>query len=291
MSWVTIKHFSERLAQYPWPHATTVEGPNGGMEYPMLTFVPTSETREDLYWVLTHEFGHEWYPMLVNSNERLHPWMDEGFNTFIDIASVEEYFAGEPYADVVVAQPLDMYYEHAIAGREQAVALPPDEQVDLFWAAYFKPAFMMQLLRTEILGPERFDRAFAEYTEAWSFKHPYPADFFRFMDDAAGANLDWFWRGWIYTTARLDQSVEQVIMDPETGETEIHVRSRGTMVMPMELALSFDDGSSETVRLPVQMWKYGPDYVYRLAGDRRLTEVVIDPREVFPDDDRENNTW
>jgi hypothetical protein len=291
MSWVTIRHFSERLAPYPWPHATTIEGPNGGMEYPMLTFVPTSTTREDLYWVLTHEFGHEWYPMLVNSNERLHPWMDEGFNSFIDIASVEEYFAGEAYADTIDMQPLHLYYEHAIPGREQAVALPPGEQVDLFWAAYFKPALMMHLLRMEVLGPERFDRAFSEYTKAWSFKHPYPADFFRFMEDAAGANLDWFWRGWIYTTARLDQSVERVTMNVESGETQVHLRSRGEMLMPMELSLTFEDGSSEVVRLPVQMWKLGPDYVYRLPDNRRLTGVEIDPRGVFPDDDRGNNTW
>ena len=291
MSWVTIKHFSERLAPYPWPHATTIEGPNGGMEYPMLTFVPTSESREDLYWVLTHEFGHEWYPMLVNSNERLHPWMDEGFNTFIDIASVEEYFAGEPYANSIGLEPLQLYYEHALPGREQAVALPPDEQVDLFWAAYFKPAFMLHVLRLEVLGPERFDRAFSEYTKAWSFRHPYPADFFRFMEDAAGSNLDWFWRAWIYTTARLDQSVERVTTDPETGRAQVHLRSRGEMLMPIELSLAFADGSSETVRLPVQMWKFGPDYVYRVSTDRRLTGVEIDPRRVFPDDDRSNNVW
>ena len=177
----------------------------------MLTFVPTGTSREELYWVLTHEFGHEWYPMIVNSKERLHPWMDEGFNTFIDIGSVQEYFAGEAYGDTIDLQPLHLYSQHALPGREQIVALPPDEQYDLFWVAYFKPALMLHLLRTEVLGPERFDRAFSEYTKTWSFKHPTPADFFRFMEDASGTVLDWFWRGWIYTTARLDQSIERVM--------------------------------------------------------------------------------
>jgi hypothetical protein len=290
MSWVTIKHFSERLFRYPWPHATTVEGPNEGMEYPMITFVPTGASREELYWVLTHEFGHEWYPMVVNTNERLHPWMDEGFNTFIDIGSVEEYFAGEEYAEAIGRQPLELYPVHALDGREQPMALPPDEQQDLFWAAYFKPALMLHLLQYEVLGKERFDRAFAEYTEAWAFRHPYPADFFRFMEDASGMNLDWFWRAWVYGTARLDQAVESVDAGAD-GETAIHIRSRGEMLMPVEMNLEFSDGSVDTVRLPVWMWKSGPDYTYRLAGDRQLVRVELDPRGVYPDDDRDNNTW
>jgi hypothetical protein len=95
MSHQTIRYFSERLGRYPYPHATTVEGPIAGMEYPMITFVPSTEVREDLFFVLTHEFGHEWFPMMVGSNERIHVWMDEGFNTFINIGSVKDYFAGE----------------------------------------------------------------------------------------------------------------------------------------------------------------------------------------------------
>ena len=291
MAWVTIKHFSERLARYPWPHATTVEGPIEGMEYPMLTFVPGGTSREELYWVLTHEFGHEWYPMIVNSKERLHPWMDEGFNTFIDIGSVQEYFAGEAYGDTIDLQPLHLYPLHAVPGREQPMALPPDEQHDLFWAAYFKPALMLHLLRTEVLGEARFDRAFSEYTKAWSFKHPTPADFFRFMEDASGMNLDWFWRGWIYGTARLDQAIEHVVPGAANTATEVHIRSRGDMLMPVELRLVFGDGDAEIVRLPVEMWKLGPRFVYRLHGVRELIGVEIDPRGVYPDDDRGNNSW
>ncbi len=288
MSWVTIKHFSERLFRYPWPHATTVEGPNDGMEYPMLTFVPTETTREALYWVLTHEFGHEWYPMIVNSNERLHPWMDEGFNTFIDIESVEVYFEGDPYADAISVQPLELWAEHSIAGREQAMALPPDEQHDLFWAGYFKPALMLHLLQYEVLGKERFDRAFSEYTHAWAFKHPTASDFIRAMANSAGMDLDWFWRGWVYSTARLDQAVTGVSVT-EAGVTEIRIENLGEMIMPVELEIGFEDGSAETVRLPVEMWKLGPIYTYRLPAGRGVSSVTLDPREVYPDDDRANN--
>ncbi len=291
MSWVSIKHFSERLAPYPWPHATTVEGPNEGMEYPMLTFVPGYEDREDLYWVLTHEFGHEWYPMLVNSNERIHPWMDEGFNTFIDIGSVEEYFAGEPYADWISKQPLEEWAAHAVPGKEQPMALPPVEQHDLYWAAYFKPALMLHLLRTEVLGPETFDRAFSEYTKAWSFKHPGPADFFRFMEDASGETLDWFWRGWVFTASRLDQAIEAAYPGSSDAPAWVQVRSRGEMLMPVELKLTFADGSEEVLRLPVEMWRLGPDYVYRLPAGRTLVAAEIDPRRVLPDVDRSNDAW
>jgi hypothetical protein len=292
MSWVTIKHFSERLYPYPWPHATTVEGPNDGMEYPMLTFVPTETTREGLYWVLTHEFGHEWYPMIVNSNERLHPWMDEGFNTFIDIESVEAYFEPEdhPLADAISEQPLDLYAEHALPGTEQAMALPPDEQHDLFWAAYFKPALMMYLLQHEVLGKERFDRAFSEYTHAWAFKHPTASDFIRVMEDASGMDLDWFWRGWVYSTARLDQAVGAVTVTEE-GVTEIRLESLGAMVMPVELEVALADGTSETVRLPVEMWKLGPEYTFRVPAGPDVVGVTLDPRNVYPDDDRSNNRW
>ena len=291
MSWVTIKHFSERLAMYPWPHATTVEGPNEGMEYPMLTFVPGYADREDLYWVLTHEFGHEWYPMLVNSNERLHPWMDEGFNTFIDIGSVEEYFADDPYGDWISRQPLEEWAAHSEPGREQPMALPPVQQHDLYWAAYFKPALMLHLLRTEVLGPEVFDRAFAEYTEAWSFKHPGPADFFRAMEDAAGTQLDWFWRVWIRTASRLDNSIVSVWPGDSNTQPWIHIRSGGEMIMPVELELTWADGLTETVRLPVEMWNLGPDFVYRLPAGSGLEAVRLDPRQVYPDDDRANDGW
>lgn len=291
MARASIQYYSERLTRYPWPHATTVEGPIEGMEYPMLTFVPSYDSREDLFFVLTHEFGHQWYPMLVGSNERLHPWMDEGFNTFINIGSVQDYFRSEAYGDTVASQPLHMYAIHAQPGREQPMAQRPVEQHDLYWAAYFKPALMLHLLRTEVVGVDRFDRALREYTEVWSFKHPGPADFFRLMEDAVGIDLDWFWRGWIYTTARLDQAIEAVRVPEEDDVTQFRIRSLGEMLMPVELRLAYADGREETVRLPVEMWNLGPKFVYRIRDGGTLVEAEIDPRGVYPDVDRRNNAW
>ncbi|MEO7358761.1 MAG: M1 family metallopeptidase, partial [Gemmatimonadaceae bacterium] len=140
-----IKNFSEQWYQYPYSHATTVEGPIEGMEYPMLTFCPKSATREDQQWVVAHEFGHQWFPMIVGSNERLYPWMDEGFNTFIDLENAAKYFTGTPYGDTIAVHPLRLATEHSTPGDEQPLINKPTEVRDLFWGGYQKPALMMSL--------------------------------------------------------------------------------------------------------------------------------------------------
>lgn len=285
-----IKYFSEQWYLYPYPHATTVEGPVEGMEYPMLTFVPNSPTREDQQWVVAHEFGHEWFPMIVGSNERLYPWMDEGFNTFIDLANAARYFSGTPYGDSIEAHPLHLYPDHARPGDEQPLITKPTEVRDLFWIGYQKPALMLQLLRFEVLGKERFDFAFREYIKTWAFKHPTPADFFRMMRDASGMELDWFWRGWIYSTARLDQSVDSVA-SRTGGGSNVFLSNRGTMVMPVELSLMFDDGTTTVVRLPVEAWNLGDRFTYRVPGTKRVRQAQVDARRALPDINRANDAW
>jgi len=290
MAVAAIAYFSEQWYRYPYSHATTVEGPIEGMEYPMLTFVPDSPTREDLQWALSHEFGHEWFPMIVGSNERLYPWMDEGFNTFIDLAGAARYFAGAPYGDSIGVHALHLYPDHAVPGQEQPMITNPIQSRDLFWTGYQKPALMLQLLRYEVLGPARFDPAFREYIRTWAFRHPAPADFFRIMRDHSGMDLDWFWRDWIFTTARLDQAVDSV-GPRDGGGTNVYLSSRGTMVMPAELAITRADGSRTVVRLPVEMWNLGGQFTYRLPPGATLTRVEVDPRGALPDTDRRNNTW
>ena len=148
---------------------------------------------------------------------------------------------------------------------------------------------MMQTLRSEVLGPERFDAAFREYIRTWAFKHPTPADFFRMMRDGSGMELDWFWRAWVMTTARLDQAVDSVTNS--TDGAVVHLASRGSMVMPAELAITFDDDTTIAVKLPVEMWNLGARFDYRVASSKRVRRVEIDPRQVMPDVDRKNNVW
>jgi hypothetical protein len=283
-----LQYFSEQWYPYPYSHIASVEGPIEGMEYPMITFDPRAPSREERHWVLAHELGHQWMPMIVGTNERLYPWMDEGFNTFIDLAAATKYFAGTPYGDSIEVHPLHLYPDHAIAGQEQPLITRPVEVKDLFWTGYQKPALMMQTLRYEVLGKDRFDAAFRAYLRAWAYKHPTPADFFRLMRDASGMDLDWFWRDWVFTTARLDQAVDSI---GKAGDAEkVFLSSRGSMTLPLEMDLAFTDGSTERVRLPVEMWNQGPRFAYRLRSAKEVRRVVIDPRRVLPDTDRANNT-
>ena len=281
-----LRYFSEQWHPYPYPHITSVEGPVEGMEYPMLTFDPRSPTREERHWVLAHELGHQWMPMMVGSNERLYPWMDEGFNTFMDLAAAAGYFAGTGYGDSIETNPLRLYQDHGVTGEQPLIARPVEVK-DLFWTGYQKPALMLQILRYEVLGKDRFDRAFREYLRAWAYKHPTPADFFRIMRDASGVDLDWFWRDWIYTTARLDQAVDSV--GASGGVEKIFLVNRGTMTLPLEMDVAYSDGSTERVRLPVEMWNLGPRFAYRVREGKSVQRVLIDPRRALPDVDRKNN--
>ncbi len=284
-----LAYFSRQWMRYPYPQFTSIEGPIEGMEYPMITFDPTGPTREDVHWVLAHELGHQWVPMVVGSNERLYPWMDEGFNTFIDLANAARYFKGTAYGDSIEVHPLHLYPDHAVQGEQPLIARPV-EVTDLFWAGYQKPALMMQLLRYEVLGTERFDAAFRQYLNAWAFRHPSPADFFRLMRDASGTDLDWFWREWVMTTAHLDQAVDTIVAGPQ-GVSEVRLASLGTMIMPAELKLTYADGTTEVVRLPVEMWNLGPRFTYRVRGKPAVQSAELDPRRALPDVARANNRY
>ena len=289
MAWFTIKHFSETWGTYAWPQATSVEGLVEGMEYPMITFVPSIEKREDQFWVLTHELGHEWFPMMVGSDERRYPWMDEGFNTFIDYGSAEGYFKGTAYGDTVRRELLTDYQVSAVPGNEQPLIDKPVEQRDLAWAAYQKPALMLTILRDALLGRETFERAMREYVRRWTFKHPQPTDFFRTIENVSGRDLDWFWREWIFTTARLDQAVDSVT---QTGDTAfIYLSTRAEMVLPVTLELRYADGSTEMRDYPIEMWNLGTHFTARVGTAKRVVGVVVDPRDVYPDVDRANNRW
>jgi peptidase M1-like protein len=284
-----VKYYSEQWFPYPYAHISSIEGPIEGMEYPMMTFDPSGPVRTDLQWVLAHELGHQWFPMVVGSNERLYPWMDEGFNTFIDLANAARYFAGTPYGDSIEVHPLHLHADHAVPGQEQPLIDRPVEQRDLFWTGYQKPALMLQLLRYDVLGPERFDPAFRSYIRAWAWKHPTPADFFRAMRDQSGVDLDWFWRGWVLTTARLDQAVDSVRQGPERAS--VYLGNRGSMVMPATLSVTFEDGATESARLPADMWNLSPHFTYQVKRPGRVAKVELDPDRRMPDTDRSNNSW
>ncbi len=280
-----------RWLPYAYPQASAVEGPIQGMEYPMIVFVPPDTSRHSLSWVMMHELGHEWFPMMVGSDERRYPWMDEGFNSFIDLYTVADWWQRDPHADSVLNGPLTSYAANAVPGREQPLITIPAEVHDLYWTAYQKPALMLRLLREEVLGPEAFDAAFREYARRWAFRHPQPADFFRTMENVSGRALDWYWRQWVYTTSRLDQVAVGFTLLPHDS-VRITLENRREMVMPAELKVTFFDGTSETRRIPIEMWNYGRRFTLRMGtGGKRVRAIELDPRHAYPDVDRGNNRW
>ena len=216
----TIEQYNKYSFDYPYPTSISVNGPVGGMEYPMITFNgprPTKDkktgeltysqrTKYGLIGVIIHEVGHNYFPMIVNSDERQWTWMDEGLNSFVQTLAQEAWEENWP---VMRGEPRTI--TDYMKSRNQVPIMTNSESVLQFGAnAYAKPAAALTVLRETVLGRELFDFAFREYSQRWKFKRPTPADFFRTMEDASGTDLDWFWRGWFYTTDAVDVSIDGI---------------------------------------------------------------------------------
>ena len=214
----TLEVYNRFTFNYPYPTAQSVNGPVGGMEYPMITFNgPRTELQDDgsrtyslaekrfLIGVVIHEIGHNYFPMIVNSDERQWTWMDEGLNSFLDGVAGREWDPDIPWG----VEPRDVT-GYMKSQTQVPIMTQSDSVLRLGPNAYTKPAVALNILRETILGRELFDFAFKEYAERWMFKRPTPSDFFRTMEEASGVDLDWFWRGWFYTTDHVDISLDKV---------------------------------------------------------------------------------
>lgn len=281
--------YNERWFAYPYPSAINVNGIEGGMEYPMIIFCRSRRSERGLYGVTAHEIGHNWFPMIVNTDERRHAWMDEGFNTFINYYSVRDWFpdsTGGRAHPAGVANLLTM-------PNQLPVETPADHLPGRLLGSlqYTKTGAGLVLLRETILGPERFDFAFRKYINEWAFKSPRPADFFRCMEDAAGADLSWFWRGWFLETGHLDQAIESVTQASENRGALIAIRNQGKLVMPVTLRIEFEDGSHEDLQLPVEVWYHSHAIQERLRNTKAVKKITLDPDRQLPDGNRRNNVW
>ncbi len=287
----SIEHYSRQWLAYPYPCAVNVAGIVGGMEYPGIVFCSAYAQGKDLWDVTSHEFGHTWFPMIVGSDERRFPWMDEGFNTFLNSVADKNFNHGEFYRPV-----LDHHGEGRMFDEKaEGIMTLPDvtDPGRLATNAYNKPSFGLELLRYEILGEERFDNAFRYYINSWAYKHPTPWDFFHAMENASGENLDWFWRGWFLNNWKLDQavkSVEYVKSNPAEGAI-ITIENMEKMAMPVTVEVKESNGKKGRVKLPVEIWEHGSTWKFYYNSSSKIESVTIDPDKRLPDVNDSNNTW
>jgi hypothetical protein len=255
----TIITYSKHTIQYPYPVAISVNGPIGGMEYPMICFngprpeadgTYSENTKIGLISVVIHEVGHNFFPMIINSDERQWTWMDEGFNTFVQYLTEKEWDKDYPSRR---GEP--RYIVNYMASDKSTLTpiMSNSESILQFGNnAYGKPATALNILRETVMGRELFDFAFKTYCERWAFKHPRPADFFRTMEDASAVDLDWFWRGWFYGIEPCDISISDVAwfqIDSKDPEKEKKFKKDQLNQSPESLSKQLDKTAIPVTRV------------------------------------------
>jgi aminopeptidase N len=376
----TIDVYGKFAFPYPYPVAQSINGPVGGMEYPMITFngprpvkdkktgalTYTERAKYGLIGVVIHEVGHIWFPMSVNSDERQWTWMDEGINSFLQFEAEKLW---DPNSQRSRGEPRDIV-DYMVSRDQVPLMTHSDSLLQFGPNGYTKPATALVILRETVLGRELFDYAFKEYARRWRFKRPTPYDFFRTMEEASGVDLDWFWRGWFYSTDHVDISLDKVVearidtrdpavekayarerfklepqplttarntakpvvdRDPATRDFydendrfAVTVKERkdweaaqkklepeeaaalkfkgnfyhftfrniGGLVMPVILKLDYEDGSSETIRIPAEVWRYNHrQAIWQHVTMKTLKAAMVDPLWETADADRSNNGY
>jgi len=290
----SVEHFSSKWYPYPYPVAINEAGSAAsGMEYPGIVFDPMKAPAKALHMVTAHEIGHTWFPMIVGSDERRNAWMDEGFNTFIDVYEADAFNHGEfaPKRDGEYApkggNPVDEILPLLADADAPPLLIGADMVKEKYRhpATYFKAALGLVLLREQIVGPERFDPAFRKYIATWAYRHPSPSDFFRLMESETGEDLGWFWRGWFENNWQLDMAVTKV------DGSNVTVENRDQLVMPATLRVTFDDKTTRDIRVPVETWQQHKSFEVSVPGGRKVVRAQIDPDHAIPDRDRSNDTW
>ena len=321
----TLKTYSKYTFEYPYHKAISVDG-QMGMEYPQICFNPgrpnadgtySDRTKYRMIKVTIHEVGHNFFPMIVNSDERQWTWMDEGLNSYVEMLAELAYDKDFP---ITRGYPKNIIkYMSGDQSKIAPIMTKGDNVYNFGSNAYGKPATALWILRETIMGHELFDHAFRTYSQRWMFKHPTPADFFRTMEDASGIDLDWFWRGWFYTTDVTDIGIKNVkkyhtkteenevrfIEDTSKGLSfgkekdrnskfhyEITYNKPGGLVMPIIVYYTYKDGTKERKVYPAQIWRFNDNEVTKVfSSSKEITKITIDPYQETADVDTSNNSW
>lgn len=288
----TIRHYSETFFPFPYPQATSVAGPVGGMEYPMFVMVHYgSADPASIFGTINHEHGHEWFPMIVGSNERRYAWMDEGFNTYLNVFANEARYPGQNAYSGDLKNWADAVARHI----DSPLMTAPDniDAAALGAIGYRKPAVVLLTLRNHVIGAESFDAAFRQYIRNWAFKHPTPGDFFRSIENATGEDLSWFWKSFFYTNDVLDIGVDGVTQRTTDGQAyaTISLRRMTSVPFPVRLRVAYSDGTTQDFTVPVNIWARGDRFNAILAVRGTVTGVRLWPDPSVPDWNASNDTW
>ncbi len=319
----TMKTYGRMAFRYPYPKAANIHGPVFGMEYPMIAFCGARPAPDGTYndaleraliGVTIHEVGHNWFPMIVASDERKWTWMDEGLNSFLEYYGQNDY--ARTYNGTYWTQTDDGTWpkntqrgpaKNIVGYMRDPNQVPIMTESDLIHRqfgnnGYAKPAAGLVMLREHILGEEAFDEAFQYYAQGWMFKHPQPADFFRAMEEGAGENMAYFWRGWFFSTHANDQAIASVgsqRADSLIGNTErgqyyyrVEITNEGGLVLPVEMEVTYVDGQKERFSLPVDIWRNDENtFTKGFFAPRAVASIVLDPDEAYADVNPDNNLW
>ena len=292
-----LAYFNKHVGPYPYKQYSVIQGGDGGMEYAMCTLITGGQNLGSLISTTAHEFAHSWFQFVLASNETEHPWMDEGFTSYISAAAMNEVM--EQHKDIPNAGAYKGYFYLVKSGRQEPLTTFADDYE--FNAVYSVSAYSMGSVFLSqlgyVIGKDHLDKTLLKYYEDFKFKHPAPNDIMRTAEKVSGLQLEWYLNYWARTTRVIDYEVSQI------DGKNITLKRVGTMPMPIDLLVTFEDGSSQEYNIPLKMmyghkpttakvlqsWSW-VNPVYTLTTDKKVTSVQIDPKNLMADIDRDNNS-
>jgi hypothetical protein len=304
-----LAYFNTHIGKYPYKQYSVIQGGDGGMEYAMCTLITGERKLGSLIGVTAHELAHTWFQFLLATNESKHEWMDEGFTSYISNMAMNELMEEEK--ENPNAGSYRSYNYIAISNKEQ----PQTTQADRYStnmgygiAAYSKGAVFLSQLGY-VIGKENLDKTLLRYYKEWSFKHPTPNDFIRVAEKVSGAELDWYLMDWTQTTNTIDYGIKEVLL--EDTKTKVSLERLGLMPMPIDISVTYEDGSIENFYIPLQMmradkpnpnprqdwtvlpdWSWAnPTYEFMIENDKKISIITIDASKLMADINLSNNTY
>ena len=304
-----LSYFNEHVGDYPYKQYSVIQGGDGGMEYAMCTLITGKRKLGSLIGVTAHELAHTWFQFLLATNESKHEWMDEGFTSYISNLAMNEIM--KEGKDNPNSNSYRGYNYIATSGKEQ----PQSTQADRYTtntgygiAAYSKGAVFLSQLEY-VMGKDNLKKTLLRYYKEWAFKHPTPNDFIRVAEKVSGAELDWYLTDWTQTTNTIDYGIKNIVSEKE--KTTITLERIGLMPMPIDIKVTYEDGTTDNFYIPLQMmrtnkpnprlneswnvlpdwaWAY-PNYSFILKKEKKIKSIVIDASSLMADINLENNTY